>query len=108
MPFWYFFKIPELPAEVSHQSNSVEVGEYLLKEGDPVKPGTPIAIVENYWAKMRLKANGLGVLQRTFFKPGAQVQIGDPIAIIGADGENIPYGRDYTLLEVVEMKRAKP
>lgn len=108
MPFWYFFKIPKLPAEISHQSNRVEIGEYLLKEGDPVKPGTPIAIVENYWARMRLKANGKGVLRRTFFRSGTTVHIGDPIAIIGADGDDIPYDKDYSLLEVIEMKRTKP
>jgi pyruvate/2-oxoglutarate dehydrogenase complex dihydrolipoamide acyltransferase (E2) component len=108
MPFWYFFKIPKLPAEVSHQSNTVEVGEYLLEEGDPVKPGTPIATVENYWARMRLKANGKGILRRTFFRPSTTVKIGDPIAIIGADGDDIPYDKDYSLLEVVEIKRKKP
>jgi hypothetical protein len=47
-------------------------------------------------------------LQKTFFEPGTQVQIDDPIAIVGADGENIPYGRDYSLLKVVEIKRKKP
>jgi len=79
-----------------------------LKEGDTVEPDTPIALIENYWALMRLKANDTGILRKTFFTPGTHVKIGDPIAIIGADGENIPYGKFYSVLEVIEVKRKKP
>jgi len=57
---------------------------------------------------MTLKANGKGVVRKTFFEPGTSVKIGDPIAIIGADGENIPYGKELALVEVVERKRRKP
>ena len=108
MPFWYFFTVPKLPVEVSDRSNRVEVREYLLKEGDLVAPGTAIAVVENRWATIRLKANGYGILQKTIFSPGTDVQINTPIAVIGADGENIPYGKDYSIAEVVEIKREKP
>jgi pyruvate/2-oxoglutarate dehydrogenase complex dihydrolipoamide acyltransferase (E2) component len=108
MPFWYFFTVPKLPVEVSDRSNRVEVREYLLKEGDLVAPGAAVAIVENRWATIRLKANGYGILQKTIFSPGTDVQINDPIAVIGADGENIPYGKNYSIAEVVEIKREKP
>src|SRR2546423_86597 len=81
---------PKLPPEVSDRSNLVELREYLLKEGDPVSLGTPVAMVENRWAQIRLKANGEGILRKTIFN-GTQVRINDPIAVIDADGENIPY-----------------
>ena len=108
MPFWYFLKVPQLPKEIAHQSNAVEVSKYLRSEGDPVEAGTPIALLENYWAEMRPKANGNGFLQKTLFSPGTSVKIGDPIAIIGADGENLPYERPHSVLEVVKLKRKKP
>ena len=108
MPFWYFFTVPKLPLDVSHQSNMVEVQKYLCKEGDAVEAGTPIADIENYWAVMRLKANGKGIVRKTFFSAGTSVRIGDPIAIIGADGEEIPYGKDYSILEVIANKHEKP
>jgi len=108
MPFWYFFAVPQLPPEVSHQSNRVEIKRYLLREKSRVQAGTPVALIENFWAVMTLKANGKGSLQKTFFEPGAIVGIGDPIAIIGADGEDIPYGKPLVLLEVTERKRLKP
>jgi biotin carboxyl carrier protein len=56
---------------------------------------------------MRLKANGRGVVTKTFFACPTNVKVGDPIAIIEADGDEIPYGKDYASLEVVKMKHEK-
>jgi hypothetical protein len=46
-----------------------------------VDVGTPLVVIENYWAVMTLKANGKGILRKTFFERGTSVKIGDPIAI---------------------------
>jgi pyruvate/2-oxoglutarate dehydrogenase complex dihydrolipoamide acyltransferase (E2) component len=108
MPFWYFFPVPELPREVAHQSGNVDLKRYLVAEGDSVDAGTPIAVIENYWAKMLLKANGKGIVMKTILKPGVTAKVGDPIATIGADGEDIPYRKPYAILEVIELKRRKP
>ena len=108
MPFWYFFPVPKLPPEVSHQSNVVEIRKYLASEGTAVDVGTPIASVENYWAVVTLKSNGKGLLRKTIFDPGTSVKIGDPIAVIGSDGENIPYGKEQASVEITEHKRYKP
>jgi pyruvate/2-oxoglutarate dehydrogenase complex dihydrolipoamide acyltransferase (E2) component len=108
MPFWYFFTIPKLPPNASHPSNQVEVQKYLCAEGDFIEPGAPLAIIENYWAVMRLKANGRGVVTKTFFARPTYVKVGDPIAIVAADGDEIPYGKDYVSLEIVKMKHEKP
>jgi hypothetical protein len=35
MPFWYYFSVPRLPPEVAHQSNLVEIRNYLTAEGSP-------------------------------------------------------------------------
>jgi lactoylglutathione lyase len=108
MPFWYFFPVPQIPPDVAHKSNQLELVEYLAKEGSAVDIGTPIALVENRRAVFQLKANGRGSLKKTFFDPGTAVSVGDPIAVIDAEGENIPYGQSRALLEVVKMKREKP
>ena len=65
--FYYLVTIPELPRDVAHQSNLDELVEYSMQEGQEVATGTPIAIVENWWAVMRVEANSRGYLQRTFF-----------------------------------------
>jgi len=108
MPFWYFFSVPELPNEVAHQSETVDLKQYLVAEGDAVKVGTPIAVIENYWAKMLLKANGKGAVMKMTLRSGVTVKVGDPIVTISADGEDIPYGKPYALLEITELKRKKP
>jgi pyruvate/2-oxoglutarate dehydrogenase complex dihydrolipoamide acyltransferase (E2) component len=107
MPFWYFFEIPKFAPEVSERSGIVQLKSYLVGEGDSVTAGTPIALVENHWAVLKLKANGTGVLRKAIFEPGTYVKVGDPIAVIGADGDNIPYGKDYVVVEVIEMKKTK-
>jgi biotin carboxyl carrier protein len=84
------------------------VEQVFAAEGSRVEVGSTIALIENYWAVMTLKANGKGILTKTFFKPGTSVKIGDPIAIISADGEALPYGTDHAILEVGERKRNKP
>jgi pyruvate/2-oxoglutarate dehydrogenase complex dihydrolipoamide acyltransferase (E2) component len=108
MPFWYFLRIPPLPVEVEHQSNTVEIRKYLVSENDSIKSGTVIAAVENYWTEMNVKANGRGFVQRTFFRPGQAVRVGDPIAIVGADGEEVPCGRPEWTIEILKLKRKKP
>ncbi len=77
---------------------------YLVKEGDAVEHGTPIVTIENYWAVMQLKAKG--IVKKILFDSGATVRIGDPVAIIGADGEAAPLGQDETL-EILKNKRNK-
>jgi len=108
MPFWYFLTVPKLPSEIAEQSNQVRIREYLCSEGELIEAGTPIVLVENRWAAMLLKANGKGIVRKTLFDCGTYVKVGDPIAIIGADGENIPYGKDYALIEIAEHKQPKP
>ncbi len=67
--------------------------------------GTPLAIIENDWAVMRLSANGKGIVRKIFFSTHTHVNVGDPIAIIGTDGEEIPHSKGYSLLEVIKEKR---
>jgi pyruvate/2-oxoglutarate dehydrogenase complex dihydrolipoamide acyltransferase (E2) component len=107
MPFWYFFPVPQIPSEVAHQSNQVELIKYRAKEGSKVVKGMPIALVENWWAVFQLSANGPGIPKKTFFDPGTSITVGDPIAIIGADAEAVPYAQSYAVLEIVKMKRER-
>jgi pyruvate dehydrogenase E2 component (dihydrolipoamide acetyltransferase) len=108
MPFRYFFAVPELPSEVAHQSGTVDLKQYLVAEGNPVEVGSPIAAIENYCAKMLLKANGKGIVMKMTLRSRVTAMVGDPIATIGADGEDVPCGRPYAVLKITELKRKKP
>ncbi len=79
-----------------------------MPEGTFVDVGSPVVIVENHWAAMTLKANGKGIIKKTFFEPGTQVKVGDPIAVVDADGEAIPYDKEYVIVDITEHKRQKP
>ena len=105
---YYFVKVPKLPNDVSHQMGMVEIVEYPTEEGGEVKPGQIIAIVENWWARMALKAIGSGYLSKTFFSSGTHVLIGDPLAIITCDPEDGPKENGSCELGIIEQIREKP
>jgi pyruvate/2-oxoglutarate dehydrogenase complex dihydrolipoamide acyltransferase (E2) component len=107
MPFWYFATIPELPPEVSQANKSVNLVEYKVVEGDQIKLGTPLAIVQNHWARMEIDANGEGFVTKTFFEPGTVVGIGDPFAIVACDGDQVPYGLPYTTIKILAIRRKR-
>ncbi|MEW5978578.1 MAG: biotin/lipoyl-containing protein [Acidobacteriota bacterium] len=86
----------------------VELVEYVVKEKEKVEKGQTIAIVENWWAKMALKAVGPGYLSKTFFERGTQIKEGDPLAIVVCDPEDGPRSKETSELEVIETIRNKP
>jgi pyruvate/2-oxoglutarate dehydrogenase complex dihydrolipoamide acyltransferase (E2) component len=108
MPAYYFVKVPKLPPEVSHQTGSVEVVRYMVGENQPVKKGQTIVLVQNWWARMALKAVGSGYVSKTFFDPHTQVSEGVPFAIVECDPEDGPKDGHTCELEVVERIREKP
>jgi len=105
VPVYYFLTIPKLPREVAHQSHLVTLVRYLVADGETIRPGTEIAVVENWWATMRIEATTGGLVSKTFFEPGTAIKVGDPIAIVLVDGEALPSG-PRAAVRVVEMKRA--
>jgi pyruvate/2-oxoglutarate dehydrogenase complex dihydrolipoamide acyltransferase (E2) component len=105
---YYFIRVPKLPLDVSHQMGSVEINEYSIKEGSRVEKGRTIAVVENWWARMALKAVGPGYVSKTFFEPHARVLEGDPIAIVVCDPDDAPRSEATCELQVIASIRHKP
>ena len=105
---YYFVTVPELPPEVVDQTRAVQVIAYTVKEGQSVKPGTPIATVETWWAVLQIEATGTGTLSKVFFDRGTIVKIGNPMAIIVCDPEDAPLQRPPAAVNVMQMKREKP
>ena len=108
MPVWHFICIPKLPQEIAHQSNLVQLIEYRATEGQQVQPGTPIAIVQNYWAIIQIETQCKGYLERTIFKPGMSISIGDPIAIVEQDGEDAGIGEEHQSISIMQVLKQKP
>jgi pyruvate/2-oxoglutarate dehydrogenase complex dihydrolipoamide acyltransferase (E2) component len=108
MIIYYYVDVPELPAAVQHQSGTVEVAKYLVKEGDQVSAGTPLMQAANWWAILEFGAVGAGVVSKTFFTCGTHVKIHDPFAIILCDPEDRPRTGESSSVRIVEHVRRKP
>jgi len=79
------------------QPGTVRITAWLLDEGAEVHRGTEVAIIETTSGRYALSANGEGAFRERLFQAGAEIESFTPIAVIEADGENIPYDRPYSL-----------
>ncbi len=107
MPFHYFLPVPELSSEVRDHTSGVELVAWLVKERDAIRTGQGVAQVQTRWAVLELIAAGDGVLGKQIFDPGTHVREGDPLAVIYADGEALPYGRSPVEVRVVAIMQVK-
>ena len=92
MPFFYDLKLPELEA-------GFVLTEQLVGERTLIQANTQIALLRSADRKVILLNAGRGVLSAWYAQPGASVQAGQPLARMDADGEDIPYGKPYVILE---------
>ena len=56
------------------------------------------AIVGRY----KILANGDGFFWNKFARLGQKLKSGDKIAVIGSEGEDVPYGKPYSLAEACD------
>src|SRR6266545_3778221 len=81
-------KMPKL----SDQMTEGKIVEWLKKEGDEIKAGDVVAQVETEKATLDVEAFESGVLIGLAVKAGETAPVGQPIAWIGARGEQAPAG----------------
>lgn len=62
---------------------------WVKKEGDPVNPGDILCEVETDKATMDYESTQEGSLLKIILGDGSSAKVGDPIAVMGADGEDI-------------------
>lgn len=79
-------KMPKL----SDQMTEGKIAEWLKKEGDEIKPGDVVAQVETEKATLDVEAFEAGVLLGFAAQAGETVAVGQPIAWLGARGEEMP------------------
>jgi pyruvate/2-oxoglutarate dehydrogenase complex dihydrolipoamide acyltransferase (E2) component len=96
MPFSYNLPIPTLEEP---QPETVRLDRWLVDEGAEVHRGTRVAILETKIGRYAVITNGDGVLRTRLFPAGAKIESFSALAVIFADGENIPYDRAYSLAE---------
>jgi pyruvate dehydrogenase E2 component (dihydrolipoamide acetyltransferase) len=67
-----------------------KIVEWLKREGDEVKAGEPLLIIESEKTEIEVEAEDSGVLLKIVAPEGTNVPIAQPIAIIGQAGESVP------------------
>jgi pyruvate dehydrogenase E2 component (dihydrolipoamide acetyltransferase) len=77
-----------MPA-VAAGATDVVLAEWLVSEHSSFAAFDPYAVIETDKATVELEAEAAGVLLRTLVSPGARVEVGDPIALFGAPGEEV-------------------
>lgn len=69
---------------------SGKIVEWLKKEGDRVEKDVPIVRIEGEKTTFEVNSPGAGVVRKLLFEPGTDVQVGQPIALVGEPNEPLP------------------
>jgi pyruvate dehydrogenase E2 component (dihydrolipoamide acetyltransferase) len=75
--------------EVLANSSEAAIQTWLVSVGDTIAMGEPFAEVETEKAVVEYAAEVEGTVLRLLVKEGVSVSVGDPIAVVGAKGENV-------------------
>jgi pyruvate dehydrogenase E2 component (dihydrolipoamide acetyltransferase) len=67
-----------------------KIVQWLKKEGEEVRSGDPLLVIESEKTQIEVEAEASGVLRRILAPEGASVPVTQPIAIIGMPDEELP------------------
>jgi pyruvate dehydrogenase E2 component (dihydrolipoamide acetyltransferase) len=76
--------------EVAAAATTAVLSAWPLAEGSPFATGDAVVVVETDKAEVEVPAGAAGVLLKTLVAPGAEVEVGSPIAVLGGVGEEVP------------------
>ena len=96
--------------EMPKLSDTMSVGtlvKWHKEEGDSVENGDTLAEVETDKATMELENFEDGVLLKIFVSEGSEVPIGSPLAVVGAEGEEIPEISESPASKTTKEKSSK-
>ena len=75
--------------EVAANATAAVLAEWLVAENAEFAAADAIATVETEKAVVDVEAEDAGVVLKTLVAPGSQVEVGAPIAVLGAPGEAV-------------------
>jgi pyruvate dehydrogenase E2 component (dihydrolipoamide acetyltransferase) len=96
--------------EVLAGSEEAAIQTWLVAVGDTLTLGRPLAEIETEKANVEYAAEAEGTVLQLLVKEGVNVKVGDPILVIGAEGETVdaaPTPSD-SRVEPVETSPAEP
>jgi pyruvate dehydrogenase E2 component (dihydrolipoamide acetyltransferase) len=81
-------RVLRMPGVAANATEAV-LAEWLVEESGEFSAAQPIATVETEKAAVDVEADAAGRMLKTLVLPGAQVEVGDPIAVLGGPGEHV-------------------
>jgi pyruvate/2-oxoglutarate dehydrogenase complex dihydrolipoamide acyltransferase (E2) component len=75
--------------EVATGSTEAVLTEWLVPENTPFEAGAALAVLETDKAAVEVEAESSAVLLRHLVHGGSTVEVGAPIAVLGAAGEDV-------------------
>ena len=100
MPFRYDVPLPPLPELETPED--VRLIRWLVSARGRVDAGDAIAVVARADGSFEVAVTGSGYVLERLVSEGEVVRPGAPIAVIGADGEDSPYGRPYSAVRKLD------
>ncbi|MFI9629006.1 2-oxo acid dehydrogenase subunit E2 [Streptomyces sp. NPDC052042] len=79
------FRMPAVAAD----SPTAVLSAWLVAEGAPFTTDDALVSIETDKAEVDVSAERDGVLLKTLYETGVEIEVGDPIAVLGAEGEQI-------------------
>ena len=79
-------RVLRMPGVAANATEAV-LAEWLVQESGDFAAADAIATVETEKAAVDVEADAAGRVLKTLVPPGAQVEVGDPIAVLGEPGE---------------------
>ncbi|HET9841908.1 MAG TPA: dihydrolipoamide acetyltransferase family protein [Nocardioides sp.] len=81
-------RVLRMPGVAANATDAV-LSEWLVEESADFAAADAIATVETEKAAVDVEADAAGRVLKTLVPPGAQVEVGDPIAVLGDPGEQV-------------------
>jgi pyruvate dehydrogenase E2 component (dihydrolipoamide acetyltransferase) len=90
------------------QMTSGTIGKWLVKEGESVKKGAPLAEIETDKVTAEIESPAEGVLLKILVAEGVSADVGAPIAVIGKAGESYDLASVKSPVAAVSVSAAAP
>src|SRR4051812_19823035 len=81
-------RVLRMPGVAANATEAV-LAEWLVEESGDFAAAEALATVETEKAAVDVEADAAGRVLKTLVPPGAQVEVGDPIAVLGEPGEQV-------------------
>jgi len=81
-------RVLRMPGVAANATEAV-LAEWLVEESGDFAAADALATVETEKAAVDVEADAAGRVLKTLVPPGAQVEVGDPIAVLGEPGEQV-------------------